>query len=44
MEEIDARKLSTEAQQQISNQAIRLKKSGRTYKDETFAQLLIRNQ
>ena len=32
MEKIDARKLSTEAQQQIRNQAIRLKKSGRTYK------------
>ena len=33
MEKIDARKLSTEAQQQIRNQAIRLKKSGRTYKE-----------
>jgi len=33
MEKIDARKLSTEAQQQIRNQAIRLRKSGRTYKD-----------
>ena len=29
----DARKLSTEAQQQIRNQAIRLRKSGRTYKE-----------
>jgi len=33
MEKIDARKLSTEAQQQIRNQAIRLKKSGRTYNE-----------
>ena len=33
MEKIDARKLSTEAQQQIRNQAIRLKKAGRTYKE-----------
>jgi transposase len=33
MENIDARKLSTEAQQQIRNQAIRLKKAGRTYKE-----------
>ncbi len=33
MEKIDARKLSTEAQQQIRNQAIRLKKSGSTYKE-----------
>ena len=33
MENIDARKLSTEAQQQIRNQAIRLKKSGRTYSE-----------
>lgn len=33
MEKIDARKLSTEAQQQIRNQAIRLKKSGRTYRE-----------
>ena len=32
MEKIDARKLSTEAQQQLRNQAIRLKKAGRTYK------------
>ncbi|MBC8554162.1 MAG: IS630 family transposase [Candidatus Brocadiales bacterium] len=31
MKKIDARKLSTEAQQQIRNQAIRLKKSGKTY-------------
>jgi transposase len=33
MEKIDARKLNTEAQQQIRNQAIRLKKAGRTYKE-----------
>lgn len=33
IEKFDARKLSTEAQQQIRNQAIRLKKSGRTYKE-----------
>jgi len=33
MKKIDARKLSTEAQQQIRNQAIRLKKAGRTYKE-----------
>ena len=33
MEKIDARKLSTEAQQQIRDQVIRLKKSGRTYKE-----------
>jgi transposase len=33
MEKIDARKLSTEAQQQLRNQAIRLKKAGRTYKE-----------
>ena len=33
MANIDARKLSTEAQQQIRNQAIRLKKSGRTYRE-----------
>ncbi|MEK6222359.1 MAG: IS630 family transposase, partial [Chloroflexota bacterium] len=33
MENIDARKLSTEAQQQLRNQAIRLKKAGRTYKE-----------
>jgi transposase len=33
MEKIDARKLSTEAQQQIRNQAIRLKKAGRTYQE-----------
>lgn len=33
MEIIDARRLSTEAQQQIRNQAIRLKKSGRTYRE-----------
>ena len=31
MKKIDARKLPTEAQQQIRNQAIRLKKSGKTY-------------
>ncbi len=31
MKKIDARKLPTEAQQQIRNQAIRLKKAGRTY-------------
>ncbi len=30
---IDTRKLSTEAQQQIRNQAVRLKRSGRTYKE-----------
>lgn len=33
MKKIDARKLPTEAQQQIRNQAIRLKKAGRTYKE-----------
>ena len=33
MEKIDARKLSTETQQQIRRQAIRLKKAGRTYKE-----------
>lgn len=33
MEKIDARKLSTEAQQQIRNQSIRLRKTGRTYKE-----------
>lgn len=33
MEKIDARKLSTEAQQQIRNQIIRLRKSGRAYKE-----------
>jgi len=33
IEKIDARKFTTEAQQQIRNQAIRLKKSGRTYKE-----------
>ncbi|MCP4991057.1 MAG: helix-turn-helix domain-containing protein [Colwellia sp.] len=33
MEKIDALKLSTEAQQQIRNQAIRLRKSGSTYKE-----------
>lgn len=33
MEKIDARKLNTEAQQQLRNQAIRLKKAGRTYKE-----------
>lgn len=33
MKTIDARKLPTEAQQQIRNQAIRLKKAGRTYKE-----------
>ena len=31
MKKIDARKLSTETQQQIRNQAVRLKKSGKTY-------------
>ncbi len=33
MEKIDARKLSTEAQQQIRNQSIRLRKHGKTYKE-----------
>ena len=33
MEKIDARKLSTEAQQALRHQAIRLKKAGRTYKE-----------
>ena len=33
MEKIDARKLSTEAQQQLRNQAIRLKKAGKTYNE-----------
>ena len=33
MEKTDARKLSTEAQQQLRNQAIRLRKSGRKYKE-----------
>lgn len=33
MKKIDARKLPTEAQQQIRYQAIRLKKAGRTYKE-----------
>jgi len=33
MKKIDARKLPTEAQQQIRNQSIRLKKAGRTYKE-----------
>ncbi len=33
MEKIDARKLSTEAQQQIRNQSIRLRKSGKTYRE-----------
>ena len=33
MKKIDARKLPTEAQQEIRNQAIRLKKAGRTYKE-----------
>ena len=33
MEKVDARKLSTEAQQQIRNQAIRLKKAGKTYEE-----------
>ena len=33
MEKIDARKPSTEAQQQLRNQAIRPKKTGRTYKE-----------
>jgi transposase len=33
MKKIDARKLSTESQQQIRNQAIRLRKAGRTYKE-----------
>ena len=33
MEKTDARKLTTEAQQQLRYQAIRLRKSGRTYKE-----------
>lgn len=33
MEKIDARKLPTEAQQQIRNQIIRMRKSGRAYKE-----------
>ena len=33
MEKIDARKLTTEAQQQIRNQSIRLRKSGKIYKE-----------
>ena len=33
MEKVDARKLNTEAQQQLRNQAIRLRKSGRRYKE-----------
>lgn len=33
MEKIDARKLATEAQQQLRYQAIRLRKAGRTYKE-----------
>ncbi|MGD9878238.1 helix-turn-helix domain-containing protein, partial [Desulfococcus sp.] len=33
MEKIDARKLAPEVQQQLRNQAIRLRKSGRTYKE-----------
>lgn len=33
MKKIDARKLPTEAQQQIRDQAIRLKRSGRTYRE-----------
>lgn len=33
MEKIDARKISTEAQQQLRNQAIRLRKAGRQYKE-----------
>lgn len=33
MEKTDARKLSTEAQQQLRNQAIRLRKAGRKYKE-----------
>lgn len=33
MEKIDARKLNTETQQQLRNQAIRLKKAGKTYKE-----------
>jgi transposase len=33
MEKIDARKLKTEAQQLIRNQVIRLRKSGKTYKE-----------
>jgi transposase len=33
MDKIDARKISTEAQQQLRNQAVRLKKAGRTYKE-----------
>jgi len=32
MENRDARKLSTEAQQEVREMAIRLKKSGKTYK------------
>ena len=33
MEKTDARKLSTESQQQLRNQAIRLRKAGRKYKE-----------
>ena len=33
MEKVDARKLSTEAQQQFRNQAIRLRKAGKKYKE-----------
>ena len=33
MEKIDARKLSTDAQQQLRYQAIRLRKQGRKYKE-----------
>lgn len=33
MKKIDARKLPTEVQQQVRNQAIRLRKSGRTYRE-----------
>ena len=33
MEKTDARKISTEAQQQLRNQAIRLRKAGRKYKE-----------
>ena len=33
MEKTDARKLSTEGQQQLRNQAIRLRKTGRKYKE-----------
>ena len=33
MEKIDARTLSADVQQQLRHQAIKLKKSGRTYKE-----------